>query len=367
MTTHSMPEPAPPQTEITISWGTILKILVAILLTWLAVELLPIGELVFVAILLALPLWRIVLWARRRGWPKWVGITICTVLLLAIVAILAGALIPTITGQIGALITKLPTVREELLKKLPESGPLRDSVNSLLESASFSDPGPLLKRFVAWGALALKSITQFLIILTLALYFLADGERIYQWLLAFLPKNHRRKMAIAAPEIADVVSQYMVGQLITSSISGVYSFIVLQLLHVPSAALLGVLAGVLDVLPVIGFFVSFIPAVALALTVSPLTAGLVTLLYIAYNVVENYFIVPKVYGNQLKLSTLTVLIACMAGGLVGGVIGAIVILPVIASYPIIERIWLQPHLEPDTVAKHEEIEEKEHPESQAAS
>jgi hypothetical protein len=51
----------------------------------------------------------------------------------------------------------------------------------------------------------------------------------------------------------------------------------------------------------------------------------------------------------------------MAGALVAGVIGAIAVLPIVASYPIIERIWLRPHLESDTVAKHKEIDEKEHP------
>jgi len=72
-------------------------------------------------------------------------------------------------------------------------------------------------------------------------------------------------------------------------------------------------------------------------------------------------IVPKVYGDRLRLSTLTVLVSCMAAGLVGGVIGAIVILPLVASYPIVERIWLRRHLEVDTVAKHSQIDAEEHP------
>jgi predicted PurR-regulated permease PerM len=135
----------------------------------------------------------------------------------------------------------------------------------------------------------------------------------------------------------------------------------LWFLNVPNAALLAVLAGIFDVLPLIGFFVSLLPAVGMALTISPVTAGIVAALYVVYHAIENYLIVPRVYGHRLRLSTLTVLVSCMAGALVAGVIGAIAVLPIVASYPIIERIWLRPHLENDTVARHKEIDEKEHP------
>jgi predicted PurR-regulated permease PerM len=88
----------------------------------------------------------------------------------------------------------------------------------------------------------------------------------------------------------------------------------------------------------------------------------VALLYAAYHVVENYFIVPKVYGDRLRLSTLTVLVCCLAAGLLAGVAGVILVLPIVASYPILERIWLQPYLQRGTVQKHDQIEAEEHPE-----
>jgi len=125
----------------------------------------------------------------------------------------------------------------------------------------------------------------------------------------------------------------------------------------PDALLLAVLAGIFDILPIVGFFLSVIPAMLLALTVSPTAALLVGVLYVLYHWLETYFIVPKVYGNKLRLSTLTVLVSCMAAGLVAGVVGVIAVLPIIASYPIIEKIWLRPHLEPDTVTKHLQIDE----------
>jgi predicted PurR-regulated permease PerM len=345
--------------EITVSWATILKVLAAGLLAYVTVRLWPLLALLFLAILIAITLFPILRWTRRRGWPDWLGILLIALLLIVCVALFAGILIPTIGNQGAEMIKKLPSFQQDVVTYMP-SPRLRDAVNKLFDSASFSNPELLMKEFLTWGTLAVKGLGEFLIVLVLAAYFVADGERVTRWLLAFLPEAHRQKAGAASDEIATVVSSYMIGQLITSLLCGGFVFVVLTVLHVPNAALLAVIAGIFDILPLIGFFLSLIPALIVAASVSPGTAGLVFVLYGGYHLVENYFIVPKVYGDRLRLSTLTVLVSCLAAGLVAGVIGAIVILPIVASYPIIERIWLRRHLEADTVARHTQIDAEEH-------
>jgi predicted PurR-regulated permease PerM len=95
------------------------------------------------------------------------------------------------------------------------------------------------------------------------------------------------------------------------------------------------------------------PPVLLALTVSPGVALTVLLLYAVYHAVENYVIVPRVYGRRLRLSGLAVLLAVLAAGTVGGIPGAIAVLPVVVSYPIIERLWLADSLGRRVVREHE--------------
>ena len=70
-------------------------------------------------------------------------------------------------------------------------------------------------------------------------------------------------------------------------------------------------------------------------------------------------IVPLVYGKKLRVSSFVVFVALLAAGLIGGVEGAIVVLPIVASYPIIERIWLKPYLRRETIAVHEAVEEED--------
>jgi predicted PurR-regulated permease PerM len=344
--------------EITISWGTILKVIVACALTGLAIKLWPLLALLLLSLLIAITLFPILRWVRRRGWPDWSGILLIGILLFVSVGLFVGVLIPTIGNEGAELIKRLPTFQQDVVTRMPE--PLRDAANKLFESASFSNPEPLLKQFLGWGTVVVEGMGQFLVVLVLAIYLVADGERVYRWLLAFLPERQRRKVAKAAPEVGVVVSSYMIGQLITSVLCGVFAFTLLSILHVSNAALLAVIAAVFDILPLIGFFLAIIPALVIAASNSLGTAGLVLLLYGAYHLVETYFIVPKVYGDRLRLSTLTVLVSCMAAGLVAGIVGAIVILPLVASYPIVERIWLRRHLEDDTVTKHDQIDAEEH-------
>jgi predicted PurR-regulated permease PerM len=288
-------------------------------------------------------------------------VLVSALLLLGSTSLFVVVLAPTIASEGAAFVKDLPALKDRILNGLPPSGPSRDFANQLLSSSTFSNPETILNHVAGWGRVVFEGFIGFFVVLIVAIYFLADGERVYKWLLAFLPEAQRQKLGLAGAEVATVVGHYMVGQVITSVLCAAYAFGVLSALHVPSAVLLAILAGIFDVLPLIGFFVFVIPAVAIALTVSPATAALVGALYFAYHLFETYFIVPKVYGNRLRLSMLTVLVACLAAGLVAGVLGIILVLPIVASYPILERIWLQPYLERGTAQKHARLDAGEHP------
>jgi predicted PurR-regulated permease PerM len=117
---------------------------------------------------------------------------------------------------------------------------------------------------------------------------------------------------------------------------------------------LAVLAGLLDFVPVLGICISLALGALMALTVSPATSLLVLTFYGAYHVLEAYVIMPKVYGEKLRLSPLAVLLSMLAGGMVAGVVGAIAILPLVAAYPALESLWLAPQLEAEVVKDHQD-------------
>lgn len=350
-------QPAP-TVRLEISWGSIFRVLLGILLAVIAITLWPMIQLLVLAILVAVALYPMIRWFERRRWPRWVGLVLAAFLLLASSIGFFAFLGPMLLKQSGAAIENLPHLKEELLSHLPAQGPIHRIADEALNSSTIQGAKPLMSKALDLGKSAIIGIIDFGLVLVLAIYLMADGPRLVKWLIVFFPAQHRPKISEAMAETSDLIVAYLAGQFITSALAGVYVFVMLSLLHVPMALVLGVVAAVFDVLPIIGFFLAVLPAMAMGLTVSSTTALLVFVLYGAYHLVENYFIVPKVYGNKLQLSTLGVLLAIMAAGLLAGIPGAIAILPFVAAYPAIERLFLVNKLEPDTVRKHEQMSAK---------
>ena len=100
-----------------------------------------------------------------------------------------------------------------------------------------------------------------------------------------------------------------------------------------------------------------VPATLLGLLVSPGRALLVLTAYLLYHALEAYVFIPGIWGREMQVSTLTVLLAIAIGGTLLGAIGAVLALPIAAAYPIVERIWLREHLASDTVERHEELDQ----------
>ena len=171
----------------------------------------------------------------------------------------------------------------------------------------------LFERSFAWGQSAVSGLVTAAVVFVLTLYLLLDGKSLYAWLLAFVPRTHREKLATTMDEVSDVVHAYVSGQLLVAVLFALFVAGLLTILGVPAAVPLAVIAGLCDVIPVLGILIATVPAVLLALAVSPGTAVVVAIAYLGYHLVETYFILPRVYGNKLKMSTLSVLLALLVG------------------------------------------------------
>jgi predicted PurR-regulated permease PerM len=131
----------------------------------------------------------------------------------------------------------------------------------------------------------------------------------------------------------------VIGQGINSLTFGTFAFITLTILGVPETLLLAVLAAVFDAVPIVGVPIATIPALLLALTESWQTAVIVLIAYTIYQQFENYVMVPRVFGNTLQVSSLSILVGVLVGGQLLGVIGIILSLPITAAIPVLERVW----------------------------
>ncbi len=344
---------SPQWIEIHIPLFTIIKVLVALLCAFAVHVLWPLLLLVFLALFLAVTLHAFVGWLESKRIKHWISLLAVVGSLVTVLCVGLALLVPALINQATAFSRNFPQLREATLNQIPAGWGVHNSLEHLLDTANWSAADPWLSHCVSAGGVAINGLADIALVLVIALYLLIDGGKTYEWLLAFFSPLHRRKLRITGQEISKVIFGYVAGQVVTSVLVMIFTYIVLSVLQVPGALILSILAGILDILPILGFIISTVPAFLLALSVSPKTAALVLSLYLVFHMIENYLIVPKVYGKSLRLSTLTVLLGLLAGVLLAGIPGSLAALPLIASYAAIERIWLKPFLRDGVSEKHE--------------
>jgi predicted PurR-regulated permease PerM len=208
------------------------------------------------------------------------------------------------------------------------------------QQAAF-DPGAVdVQGVLSQGVDVIAGIVNVVIALIIAVYILADEGRSLDGIYERMPPRQARKLQRTFPAVARVVNGYVTGQAINSTLFAIFSFVLLTLLDVPSAAVLALIAAIGDAIPQVGVTLATIPAVLLALTVSVETAGIVLVAYAIYQGVENYVTSPRVFSQTLQLRPLVTLLAILIGGRLLGIVGVLLALPVAAAIPTVTSIWL---------------------------
>ena len=344
--------------DVHVPTGTILKVLVTLVLIWALVQLRFELFLILVSILLAIAASPLLEWASRRRLGRGLAILVIALGMIAIMLFGVIVVLPPFVEEIQTFQQRQPEFERKIDEQIGPSYPfLARVLVQVLALPSAPGVTGFFQRPLVWGKIAVGAATSIVLVLVLSLYFLVDGKRLYAWLLAYVPRTHRKKMALTVPEVFNVVRAYVRAQMLTSFLFASFAFSVLSLLGVPAALSLALFAGLANVVPVVGALVSTIPAVLFALTVSPVAAVIVVAFYLLYNLAETYLILPRVYGTRLRLSTLAVVLGLMVGGALAGIVGAVLVLPLVAAYPIIERIWLHEYLGEEVAADHAALEE----------
>jgi len=333
------PPPRAVATQLELPGRTIIRVLLLLAALWLALRLWELGLQLILAMMLAAALDPAVRWLQRYRVRRTFAVGIVVGSVLAVIAAAGVLLTPPLFDEARAFAEELPARVEDYRRVLEQNSDLYERLQRGAEGAS-ADPSSLLGGLLAVGQGLLTAVTTSFILIVMTIYILVDGTRIYAWLVRYVPHRHKLKLDQTIPEVIKVINGYVVGQLITSALFGVFTFATLTLLGVPQPLFLAVVAAIADAIPIAGVIIATVPAVLLALTVSPTAAGIVLVAYIVYQQIENYVIVPRVYRQTLQISSFAVLVAVLVGGTLLGVVGVLVALPAAAAVPVIEKIWV---------------------------
>ncbi len=279
------------------------------------------------------------------------GLAVLIVFVAAFVVVAAAgaiALAPLIT-QVRLFITDLPDIAADLRQALQDfyqglnlSREIRDVIDNALSNAGTGlggvDIGAIVSPLVTSLVGLLSTITAYAILPAWLFFVLKDRPRLGNALEAALPPGWRGDVFAMFAIVNRVFGNWVRGQLILGATVGVFSYgglLVLSTYVDPVfgryAVLLALVAGLLELVPFIGPVIAAIPVVLIGVTVGPGGIIAALLLWAAIQLLENNLLVPKIQGDAVELHPSAVLLALVVGAAIGGIIGAIVSLPIAAA------------------------------------
>jgi predicted PurR-regulated permease PerM len=324
-------------TRIELPTRTIVKVVLAVTAVWLVVRLWNQVLLIFIAVLLAAAAEPAVESLRRRGWSRSRAVGVLVISTVAVVVLLGVAVVPPLIDEGTRLADDMPGYVDDARGLLASHPDIQRWLHDNAGQGSAGDG--VFKGALSVGTGVFSGVSNLLVLAALTVYLMLDGERVFAWLTDRLSARRKARARRVRREVSRVVGGYLRGQLITSVLFSVFTYVTCSIAGVPDPLLLAVLAGVFDAIPLVGATLATIPPVLLALTISVPTAVVVLVLFVAYQQLENYVIAPWAYKNTLQISSLAVLIAVTIGSALLGVVGALLALPVAAAIPAVVRTW----------------------------
>ena len=188
-----------------------------------------------------------------------------------------------------------------------------------------------------WGFFG--GIFGFVTILILSFYMLVDSQQTVRTFVRLFPRTERPRVEDACLRVTAKVSAWLGGQLLLAGIIGGSAALALWLFGVPYFYVLALIAGVGEMVPVVGPLLAAIPAVAVALTVSPALGLGVAVFFFLQQQFENHVLVPKIMSRQVGVSPVIVISALLIGGSLLGIVGAILAVPSAAILQVLFEEW----------------------------
>nr|WP_101845518.1 AI-2E family transporter [Zhihengliuella sp. ISTPL4] len=319
-----------------------LGVLVALMIGGIVGQLATVLVYIGVALFLALGLDPIVRFIERKL-PRPAAVAVVVIGVLLAFAGIVLAIVPTLVEQIGNLIKDGPEMIKEFTKSAwfkdvsgQFGGTIQDAIDGALgfvqNPDNFLDIGGGV---FAVGAGIAGGLTGVTIVLILTLYFMASLRSMKRVAARFVPAYQRDTFSELLEDVSSAVGRYVIGQASLALTNGILSLIFLTIIGAPVPALLALIAFIGSMIPLVGTLSASIIISLICLFVSPSTALFAIIYYLIYMQIEAYVLSPRIMNKAVDVPGALVVIAAVAGGALGGILGALVAIPVAASIIIV--------------------------------
>ncbi|RIK41178.1 MAG: AI-2E family transporter [Chloroflexi bacterium] len=270
---------------------------------------------------------------------------------LVFIAVLVAAgmtIVPRLITESTELIDSLPSYWEEITS---DDGYWHDKYEALpLELRNWiEDNIEVIQEWIAAAAstalertfTTLRQVLGFvigLLLLPLWLYYvLKDDRRAMTFVYSIWPEHLQADIREIVRIIDRVLSAYVRGQIFLGFVVGIVTWIGLTVIGVSQPAALAIIAGIFELLPILGPWLSFVVAAIVVLATDPGQIVAVAILFLMVQQLENTFLVPRIQGNAVNMNPAIIMVLLVVGGAVFGLVGAVAIVPVAA---IVRDVWI---------------------------
>ena len=284
---------------------------------------------------------------ERRGVPRAAGAGIVYVLFLCIMALVISLLVPVVTRQVTQVIVHFPdyladaqaTVRR-VAARFGQEPDFRLDADQVRQWLSAGENRQVVTRYLTGLRSVTTSVISGIIIFLLgpimAFYLLVDLPRLHRGMMALIPPGRREEIQGLIDQIGQAVGGFFRGQLLVALFVGVASSIGLWAIGLPFWLLVGMVAGIFNLVPLVGPFIGGGLAVIIAIVSGePLTAIWAALVLLAVQQIDNHLISPNVMGRTVQLHPVVVMLALLVGASFAGLFGMLVIVPLVAVAKIV--------------------------------
>ncbi len=319
------------------------------------VELTRLMMLVFASVVFAVVFDAIAVRLRRwTGMPRGLAIVAAVLLLLGVffgVFTMFGA---QLIAEFDEIRDKFPAALGAIEQQLDRWG-LGEPARNLIQQGT-SDLSTLASRAGGYVISAGSGLSDVVLVLVGAIFFAADPAVYKRGVLLLMPASAEPTARAALSDVTGGLRGWMRGQGVSMVVAAAMTSLGLWLLGVPAFAGLGLIAGLLDVIPFVGPVIAAIPAVLLAFTVSPMTALWTVAMFIVIQQIQGNFLQPMIQKQAVDVPPAILLFAVLASGTLFGFLGVLLAAPVtIVAYVLVQRIYVKTLLGKDIkVAGREE-------------
>lgn len=325
-------------------WNLLLVLVVFALLTSLASLVVSVLMAVVLGTLLEGPVQRL----EKRLLPRAAAIAICYIGVLAGIVALVFVILPVVQDQASEFRETFPEQMHELRDDWAESSNplLRGTGVSLLDSGidfiegdddstNVSVTGDTAARALPIVGSVVGAIASLITTLVITFYYLLEKKLVRRVVIDQVSPDNQAKVSALWTSVESKVGGWLRGQLMLCLIIGVTATIFYGVVGLEFWPLLGLWAGITEIIPILGPWLGAIPAVLVALTMGPEMALIVAIFFLVMQSLENWILVPRVMRGAVGLTPLTVFVAIIAGTQLMGVIGAVLAIPIAAGLQVV--------------------------------